>query len=219
MLDAIIQKLAIGMPSLPNVHSPRSNTGEGITGVEERIVFLTDTPTPYMNEVLRALARKVDLTCLFCSGTSTRGMPWQFGQQLGFQYTVVGGMVVRRRDADGVDYYVSPKIFWQLIRARPGVVISGMFSFPSLYGWLYARLFGARLLVFSDGTARSERNLSWLQRAARKFLLGRATGCIAQSGPAAEHFKELAPTRPVYLAPHTTNLAPFSGDCISSRLV
>jgi glycosyltransferase involved in cell wall biosynthesis len=84
-----------------------------------------------------------------------------------------------------------------------------MFSFPTLYGWLYASLFGARLFIFSDGTARSERKLSWLQRVARKFLLTRAVGCIAQSVPAAERFKELAPTKPIFVAPHTTNLSPF----------
>ncbi len=181
----------------------------GASSSGERVVFVTDTPTPYMNELLRALALKVDLTCLFCSGTSTRGMPWQFTRQLGFQYVLVGGMVIRRRDAEGVDYYISPKIFWHLVRARPSVVISGMFSFPTLYSWLYARLFGARLFIFSDGTARSERRLSRWQLAARKFLLPRVAGCIAQSGPAAERFKQLAPKQAIFMAPHTTNLAPF----------
>jgi glycosyltransferase involved in cell wall biosynthesis len=196
------------MPMLDDVRSLGSSS-ENVVGLRTRVAFLTDIPSPYINEVLRALALKVDLTCLFCSDTSTRGMPWQFGQQLGFRYTVVGGVVVRRRDADGIDYYVSPRIFWHLIRVRPSVIISGMFSFPTLYGWLYARLFGAKLFIFSDGTARSERNLSWLQRVARRFLLPRAAGCIAQSVPAAERFKELAPTKPIFVAPHTTNLSPF----------
>jgi glycosyltransferase involved in cell wall biosynthesis len=182
---------------------------EGASSSGKRVVFVTDTPTPYMNELLRALAKKVDLTCLFCSGTSTRGMPWQFNRQLGFQYILVGGMILRRRDAEGVDYYISPKILWHLIRARPSVVISGMFSFPTLYSWLYARLFGARLFIFSDGTARSERRLSRWQLAARKFLLPRVAGCIAQSGPAADRFKELAPKQAIFMAPHTTNLTPF----------
>ena len=196
--------------SLPaDNHGSLGRSSESASGFETRVAFVTDIPTPYINEVLRALALKVDLTCLFCSGTSPRGMPWQFSQQLGFRYVVVGGMVIRRRDAGGVDYYLSPKIFWHLVRARPNVIISGMFSFPTFYSWLYAQLFGARLFIFSDGTARSERRLSWSQRAARKFLLSRAAACIAQSRPAAERFEELSPAGPVFLAPHTTNLAPF----------
>lgn len=189
-------------------NSPTSHE-RSTASLAARVVFLTDVPTPYVNEILRALASKVDLTCLFCSDTSTRGMPWQFSQQLGFRYFVVGGKVIRRGDTSGIDYYVSPKIFRHLVRARPGVIISGMYSFPTLYSWLYTQLFGAKLLIYSDGTAHTERNLSWLQRAARRFLLRRVTGCIAQSRPAAERFKQLDPVGPVFMAPHTTNLTPF----------
>jgi glycosyltransferase involved in cell wall biosynthesis len=193
----------------PNNLDTLGRSSESTADLRTRVAFLTDVPTPYVNEVLRALALKVDLICLFCSDTSTRGMPWQFSKQLGFRYFIVGGTVIRRRDTKGIDYYISPKIFFHLVRARPRVVISGMFSFPTLYSWLYAQLFGAKLLIFSDGTARTERNLSWPQRAVRKFLLRRVAGCIAQSRPAAERFKELGPAGPVLLAPHTTNLGPF----------
>jgi glycosyltransferase involved in cell wall biosynthesis len=197
------------LSQLPNNPVSLGSSSESKAGVRTRVAFLTDVPTPYMNEVLRALASKVDLTCLFCSDTSTRGMPWQFGKQLGFRYLIVGGAVIRRRDAKGIDYYISPRIFYHLVKIRPRVVISGMFSFPTLYSWLYAQLFGAKLLIFSDGTAYTERNLSWSQRAVRKFLLRRVAGCIAQSKPAAERFKELGPVGPVLVAPHTTNLVPF----------
>jgi glycosyltransferase involved in cell wall biosynthesis len=193
----------------PNNRDSLVKSSDRTTGSEIRVAFLTDVPTPYVNEVLRALASKVDLTCLFCSDTSTRGMPWQFGKQLGFRYFVIGGKVIRRRDTKGIDYYISPKILSHLVRARPQVIISGMFSFPTLYSWIYTRLFGAKLLIFSDGTSRTERNLSWPQRAVRKFLLRRVAGCVAQSKPAAERFKELDPVGPVFLAPHTTNLSPF----------
>ena len=176
---------------------------------EIRVTFLTDIPTPYIIEVLRALALEVKLTCLFCSDKSTRGMPWQFNQKLGFRHVVVGGSVIRRRDAEGTDYYLSPKIFWHLVRSRPSVIISGGFSIPTLYALACGWLCGAKLIVYSDGTARSERKLSRLQRAARKFILPRVAACVAKSRPAAKRFEELAPTAPVFVAPHTTNLAPL----------
>ena len=41
-----------------------------------RVAFVTDIPTPYMLEVLEALAEIVDLTVLFCAHTGSRAMPW-----------------------------------------------------------------------------------------------------------------------------------------------
>jgi glycosyltransferase involved in cell wall biosynthesis len=117
--------------------------------------------------------------------------------------------VVRRHDAEGTDYYLSPRIFWHLLRIHPNVIISGGFSFPTLYALIYARLFNAKLIVYSDGTKRSERNLSHLQRVARQLILPHVDACVAKSKPAIDRFEELVCERPVFLAPHTTNLAPL----------
>jgi glycosyltransferase involved in cell wall biosynthesis len=173
-----------------------------------RVVFLTDIPTPYLNEVVRALSRKVDLLCLFCAGTAGRGMDWTFEKELGFAYSVVGGARVRR-GAEKTDYYISPKIFWRLVRARPDVIISGGFSIPSFYACLYCKLTGAKLIIYSDGTPAYERKLGWLQHLARKVLVPRVSAFIAKSKPAADRFEELGGRGRIFLAPHTTNLAPL----------
>jgi len=174
------------------------------------VVYVADIPAPYNVELLRELAQNIDVTAFFCAETATRGMPWCFDEQLGFKHLVLGGPVIRRR-GDAIDYYVSPTIFRRLIQIRPHIVISGMFSFPSFYSWLYTQFYRAKLILYSDGTAESESSLSWHQLAARKFLLGRVSSCIAQSGPAAQRLRQLAPGASVLLAPHTTNLSPLLG--------
>jgi len=157
---------------------------------------------------MRALALKVDLFCLFCAESAGRGMGWNFEKKLGFPYRVIGGARIRR-SADTTDYYISPRIIWRLLRARPDVIISGGYSIPSFYACLYCKLSGAKLIIFSDGTPDYERKLGRLQQIARKVLVPRASGFIAKSKPAADRFEELGAKGRIFLAPHTTNLAPL----------
>lgn len=173
-----------------------------------RVVFLTDIPTPYIIEVMRELSSRVDLVCLFCAETASRGMNWDFGNRLGFGHFVIGGATIKRQ-ADSTDYHISPRIFWRLLHSRPDAIISGGFSIPTLYAYLYCKLSGAKLIIYSDGTSASESKLGWLQRVARAFLVPRVSGFIAKSAPAADRFEELGAKGRVVLAPHTTNLAPL----------
>jgi len=140
-----------------------------------KVVVLTDIPTPYFNEVMRALSLKVDLLCLFCAESAGRGMGWNFEEKLGFPYRVIGGARIRR-SADTTDYYISPRIIWRLLRARPDVIISGGYSIPSFYACLYCKMTGAKLIIYSDGTPAYERKLGRLQHMARKILVPRASG-------------------------------------------
>jgi glycosyltransferase involved in cell wall biosynthesis len=176
-----------------------------------RVVFLTDIVTPYMVAVLAALARRVELTALFCSRSGTRGAGWAFTEPLPFRHRVIGGLAIRRRSkGDGADVYLTPRILTALLSERPAVVISGAFSFPTAFGAVYARLAAGRLIIHSDGTAHSERDFGPLRRLARDRLLREASACVANSEPAAERFIELGahPSR-VFRAPHSTNIAPF----------
>jgi glycosyltransferase involved in cell wall biosynthesis len=135
-------------------------------------------------------------------------MDWNFEKELGFAYSVIGGARIRR-GAEQTDYYISPKIFWRLVRARPDVIISGGYSIPSFYACLYCKLTGAKLIIYSDGTPAYERKLGWLQHLARKMLVPRVSAFIAKSKPAADRFEELGGRGRIFLAPHTTNLAPL----------
>jgi glycosyltransferase involved in cell wall biosynthesis len=173
-----------------------------------RVVFLTDIPTPYIIEIMRELSLRVDLLCLFCAGRSSRGMNWDFESKLSFGHFVIGGARIKRR-ANGADYFFSPRIFWRLLRARPDTIISGGFSIPSFYAYLYCKLSGAKLIIYSDGTPAFEKTLGWLQGAARRILVPRVSAFIAKSIPAADRFEELGAKGRVFLAPHTANLAPL----------
>jgi len=175
-----------------------------------KVAFVTDIVTPYMVAVLGALAERVDLTALFCARTGTRGADWSFAEPFGFRHRVLDGPALRRRTPDAADVYPDPQILTALLADRPDALISGAFSVPSLFGALYGRLTGGRMIIHSDGTSHSERAISGPERLARSVLLRETAACVANSEPAAERFVELGvdPAR-VFRAPHTTNIAPF----------
>lgn len=174
-----------------------------------RVTFLTDIPTPYMVAVLGALAQRCDLTVLFCSRSGTRALAWELSE-LPFRHRVIDGLTVRRTDRDAVDLYLSPRIFAALARSRPQAIVSGGFSFPSLYAAAYARLSSAGLVIHSDGTAGSEAAIGRGQRLTRRILARSSQAAAGNSKLAVARFVELGwSAERVFSAPHSTNVGPF----------
>jgi glycosyltransferase involved in cell wall biosynthesis len=171
-----------------------------------RVVFITDIMTPYMTPVFEALTSRCDLTVLFGSKTASRAMPWVLASP-SFSYRVVGGPAIRR-SIYAADIYPNPRVLAELWEARPDVVISSGFSFPSLYAATYCRARGARLLVQSDGTSQSEVAIGWEQRLARAVLARAGHGAVGNSSLAVERLVDLG-FKPVFEAPHTSDLERF----------
>jgi glycosyltransferase involved in cell wall biosynthesis len=177
-----------------------------MAGPDLRVSFITDIMTPYMAPVFEALAQRCDLTVLFGSQTGSRAMAWTLATP-SFRHRVVGGPAIRR-SIDAADIYPNPRVLAELWRARPDVVISGGFSFPSLYAAAYCRATRARLLIQSDGTSRSEAGIGRDQRATRAVLARAAHGAVGNSHLAARRLAELG-FEPVFLAPHSTDIEGF----------
>ena len=181
-------------------------------GAPPRVVFLTDIATPYLVAVLEQLAERVDLTALFSAHAGSRAADWAFDEPFAFRHRVLGGPVIRRPFHDGTDLHPNPQVLATLVRERPTAVISGGFSFPSLYAAIYGRLSRAPLIIHNEGTSHSERDLGAIQRCARIVLLRAAAACVGVSKAAANRFLELGvPPDRVFCAPLTTNIARFHG--------
>ena len=174
-----------------------------------KLVFVTDIVTPYMAAVFEALARQSDLTVVFCSKSGTRAMPWDIGE-LAFRHRVIDGLAIRRRHPDATDFYLSPRILRAIAAARPDGVVAAGFSIPTAYAALWSRLTGRPFVIHSDGTSASERSYGRAQLLARRMLLRRASAAVANSGPAAERFRELGVAADrLFLARHATRLDPM----------
>ncbi len=178
-------------------------------GVREplRVAFLTDIVTPYMVAVFQELAARCELTVIFCSLTGTRAMPWS-SMHMDFAHRVVGGRAIRRATPDAADIYPSPRILRELLASRCDVVISGGFSFPSLYAAAYRRSGRRRLLIHSDGTHNSEIGIGRGQQLTRQLLSRLSDGAVGNSREATQRFVELG-FQPVFEAPHSTDIEQF----------
>lgn len=196
----------MAVPTLPGV--PATVAVMRRSGL--RITFLTDIPTPYMLAVLATLARRCELTAIFCSDSGTRAMGWRVPASLPFRYRIAGGFVIRRRTTDNTDIYLSPRILAAVARSRPDVVISGGFSAPSLYAALYCAASHAGLVIHSDGTSASEAGYGLGRMTTRRLLARLGTAAAGNSELACRRFVELGwPADRVFRAAHSTNVAPL----------
>ena len=172
-------------------------------------MFVTDILTPYTVAVMDELAQLVDLTVIFSAASSARGCEWAFGK-LSFSHVVLGRLAIQRDDPDVSDYYLDPRILWHLERIRPEVIISAGWSVPTWYAALYCVVSRCRLIIQSDGTSLTERQMSAVQQRSRSMLVRFAHGFAANSRQAAERFVEMGAARSsVHAAPHSTNLEPY----------
>jgi hypothetical protein len=140
-----------------------------------RVAFFAEIPTPYMLPTLVELSRLVDLSVVFGASEGSRGLPWDLAEPR-FRRRTVGGLVVRRGATSGTDIYLDPRIAVALARARPQVLITPAFSGPTALAALHGALTGARLVIYSTGTAVTERGISRGQRLARRI-------CSTTCGP------------------------------------
>jgi glycosyltransferase involved in cell wall biosynthesis len=179
---------------------------ERVEGGALRISFITDIMTPYMAPVFEALASRCDLTVLFGSRTGSRAMAWSLAEP-SFCHRIVGGPVLRR-SADAADIYPNPRVLVELRRASPDVVISGGFSFQSLYAAAHCRASRAQLIVQSDGTSLSEADIGRDQRITRSLLARAADAGVGNSRLAVQRLVDLG-FDPVFEAPHSTDIYRF----------
>lgn len=174
-----------------------------------RLTFVTDIITPYTAVVFEELAKLAALRVIYCSETASRGMPWDIRSRLSFQHEVIGGLTMESH-VGGVDYHMSPRILAAIARSRPEVIVTAGYSFPTMYATLYSEAARCSVVIFSEGTARSERRLGRPQGISRAVLLRRARCCVANSEPAAQRFRDLGVQRDrIFMARHTTNLEPM----------
>jgi hypothetical protein len=162
-----------------------------------------------MAAVLSALDELCRLTVLFCAQTGTRGLPWS-GMRLPAGCRFVDGLTIRHPLRDGAEYYPSPRILAAIASSQPDAIVSNAFSFPSLYAAAYAIVKRTGLVVFSDGTARSESWQGHAQRFSRRLFARLPGTAAALSEAAAQRFVELgwSPER-VFRPLHSTDIEPF----------
>jgi len=80
---------------------------------------------------------------------------------------------------------------WDLVMARPDLIIAGDLGIRSLVCWIAAKLVRARFVLSSEEIASSAAGRTAAQQSLRRFLVKRADACLAWGDSAAHYLKSL----------------------------
>ena len=109
-------------------------------------------------------------------------------------------------------------LLFDLWRYNPDVIISVEMGFSSFVSAVYAFLAGNPFVVRHYGTLHSERDMSWKQRALRKFLITQADVFIGMGKEAREYLRTLKiDDDAIFDARNAVDMLPFLSDIPTHR--
>lgn len=143
-----------------------------------KVVEITNNPVPYRVPIYNRVARDsgLQMTHIFSiiqePGRYTDLPPFEFQHVL---------LKPNYRSRDDHNVHNNRDVWAVLRRLEPDVVITDGFNPTSLYGFLYARVFGKKHIPMTDGTYHSEQALSWKHRWVRRLVYSGSQAFVGAS--------------------------------------
>ena len=193
-----------------------------------RVAIVTNIPAPYRVPVFNRLGMdaEVDLHVIYAAEREP-DRDWDL-PTLSHSHAFLREDVFRRRNGRFV--HNNPDVFTALRRFSPDVVLTTGFNPTHLYAFAYARMMRRPHVVMTDGTPRSESELSWMHRTARRWVIKRSHAFVAASRAGGVLLAGYgAPAGKVFISPLCANTSvqwqglaprePMSDFLFSGRLV
>ncbi|MBK1856516.1 glycosyltransferase [Verrucomicrobiaceae bacterium 5K15] len=142
------------------------------------VVLITNMIPPYRMPFFKGLGEKFKfLLAVDC--VTEKGRNWKLDDpDLGFEYVVLNGASLnlkRKRDdvgyAEERPFHFSTKCFSLLKKHDPDVVVSCEFGLKTIWSILYCKLYGKKLLVWSEGTMHTEGKTTRMRKILRPLLV------------------------------------------------
>ena len=148
-----------------------------------KVVLLTSMIPPYRIPLFVELAEKFQFT-LIVDCMSNRGRQWKVdSKELGFDFEIMNGKAFsfkrKRADvgyAEQRPFHLSYRCFGLLRKKNPDLVVSCEFGLKTIWSILYCKLYGKKLLLWSEGTMHTEGKTTLMRRIVRPFLVKLADG-------------------------------------------
>jgi glycosyltransferase involved in cell wall biosynthesis len=142
-----------------------------------RLAILTNLLAPYRIPLFQDLTGDFDVT-IVTSGKESNREEWDDLEREahGFRLKRSMGFTLRwryRADGEVLDtrhLHVNPGLILDLLRIRPGAIISIEMGFRSLVAVVYGSLFNCPVWLWWGGTIHTERSIGRIKRVFRKFL-------------------------------------------------
>ncbi len=146
----------------------------------QRVVLLTNIPSPYRLPFLRELSTRCDLHVIFDAKTES-GRRWTVPDELPVAYSYARGYTIsytRRREglmpAERRQLHLRWGVLTELFRLKPTVVVSLEFGPRSLLSLVYCRITKTPLVLWSEGTPHTEGWVGPVKTRIRRMLTRRA---------------------------------------------
>ncbi|MFC1961067.1 glycosyltransferase family 4 protein [Chloroflexota bacterium] len=159
-----------------------------------RIAFIHSQISPYRLPLFREIAQAPDFDlCVFFLIDRTPDREWAITTNLDFEHVILNGTTFKLpggRNFKGEARLVNLNfdLLPALHRWQPDIVICFEFSLPTLMTFPYTRLYKKVFISWSEPPPYVERNLTFMQRQMRQWVIPRAEACIAVSSGAKEKY-------------------------------
>lgn len=143
-----------------------------------KIAIVTNEPPPYRIPVFHKIGKMpgISLRVIFCA-VREPNRQWD-RPPLDFDHEFLRERIATVR---GRYIHNNPDVVSALRRFAPDVVVSDGFNPTQLYAFAYAWMKGIAHVPLTDGTYQSELALSWVHRAARRFVYARSQAYLSAS--------------------------------------
>lgn len=152
-----------------------------------KVVIVTNVPPPYRIPVWQRVARAegINLDLIFCAPAyiDTSLDPADYGFSKHF-------LTPSYQATEGRFMHCDLGVWPLLNQLQPDVVITTGYIPTFLFAFVWAVTHGIPHIAMTDGTAQSEKSLSWLHRLVRRIVLGRSAAFVGASEGSSNLFRQ-----------------------------
>lgn len=159
-----------------------------------KVAILTNILAPYRMPIFQRLAEQFDVTVLYSGEEGNRG-EWRDSPE--------GAHGLRVKRAKGFTFpwtnrdrgvvldtrylHINPGLIVDLLRVRPGAIITNEMGFRSLVAVAYGRVFRRPVWVWWGGTPHTERRISGAKRLFRRWFVPRVDRWLSYGATSTEY--------------------------------
>jgi len=164
-----------------------------------RVAVLTNIVPSYRYPIFAALARQSAMELrIFVSLPAERSvaqaratLPLRYSPGINLRWRTYHRQADRHQTEP---LHIPVRLFYDLLRFRPQVIISGELGVRTLAAWFLSKLLGSRLVIWTEEITETARSKSNLQQKIRRFLIPRAPAFLAWGTPAAIYLRSFGVT-------------------------
>jgi len=176
----------------------------------QSIVIINNQIMPYRIPLFNKLSLGIlhNLTILYCSERAN-DRQWMLDKsQIHYNFDILRNWSIKIPKRSYQDEWrfirFNPTLLFELMKRRPDLIIAYEYSLPTIIAMIYTKIFRCKLMIWSEMTAHTDRQLSKGQEIMRRQIIPRADGFIGTSNAACDNFRRRGiDDDKIFLAPQT----------------